>query len=60
MKNEYREAQKKLGCHGCKFAERKALRLGKACCTYPGRISVDSKGKCKNKPKAAKSTKRHL
>ena len=49
MKNENREMHNKLGCHGCRFADRKALRLSKVCCTYPGRIEVDSKGKCKNR-----------
>ena len=58
MRSENRETHKKLGCHGCRFADRKALRLGKVCCTYPGRVIVEAKGKCKNrkedKPEPAK------
>ena len=36
----------RLGCYGCKFADKEAL--GKdACCTYNGRIEVDEDGRCK-------------
>ncbi len=59
MKNEYRDMQKKLGCHGCDFASRKALRMGKTCCNYLGQVSVNSRGKCKNRkgPKPVRAAK---
>ena len=46
----WRMAHNKLGCYGCKFADKKSL--GKcSCCTYPSQLEIDEDGKCLVKQK---------
>jgi hypothetical protein len=48
----------RLGCFGCKFADKETL--GKdACCTYKGRIEVDDEGKCKMREETPDQTWMH-
>ena len=49
---------RRLGCYGCKFADKEAL--GKdACCKYNGRIEVDDEGKCKMREETPDQTWMH-
>ena len=48
----------RLGCYGCKFADKE--NLGKdACCKYNGRIEVDDEGKCKMREETPDRTWTH-
>jgi hypothetical protein len=52
------EMHERLGCYGCKFADKETL--GKdACCTYKGRIEVDDDGKCKMREETPDQTWMH-
>ena len=41
----------KRNCTGCRFAEKRAVGTGKACCTYYLQYELDDKGECKTKRK---------
>jgi hypothetical protein len=49
---------RRLGCYGCKFADKEAL--GKdACCKYNDRIEVDEEGRCKMREETPNQTWMH-
>lgn len=52
MKDKYHEPLaewQKRNCAGCRFAEKKKVGTGEACCTYYLQYELDDKGECKTR-----------
>lgn len=45
------ETVEKQGCKSCFFFDPLAIKEGKPCCTYPGKLTFNKKGICQRKRK---------
>jgi len=52
MKDKYHEPLsewQKRNCTGCRFADKKKVGTGEACCTYYLQFKMDDEGECTTK-----------